>query len=238
MKDEKKNRILIVDDEESICEILQFNLNDEGYDTTLAYSAEDALEIFNSIKIKELPNFDLILLDIMMEGMSGIKLADHLRKSRETAKIPIIFITAKDNENDMLTGFSVGADDYIIKPFSMQIVLARVKSILRRINKPKEENEESIISYKDLQIFTEEKRVLLESNPIVLTKKEYELLSLLLSKINRTFTREEILERIWYDDAIVMDRTIDVNITRLRKKLKHYSKHIVTRVGYGYVFEG
>lgn len=232
MENEPQYKILVVDDEESICEILQFNLSDEGYDVTVAYSAEEALE-------KDLDDFDLFLLDVMMEGMSGIKFAKYLRSQPDTANIPVIFITAKDAENDMLTGFSVGADDYITKPFAMQVVLARVKSVLRRLNKAKEEIQNKIIIYKDLKILRDDRRVLLEGRPLDLTKKEFELLLLLVSKVNKIFTREEILNKLWRDKSIiVIDRTIDVNITRLRRKLKHYSKHIVTKVGYGYVFEG
>jgi DNA-binding response OmpR family regulator len=228
-----KNKILIVDDEESICEILQFNLSNENYEVFVANSAEEAQKF-------DLKTFDLLLLDVMMEGISGIKFAKHLRSQAETENIPIIFITAKDTENDLLTGFSVGADDYIPKPFSIQVVLARVKSILKRIDKQKKSTENSNLNniiYNDLQIFVEEKRVLINEQIIDLTKKEYELLLLLLSKKNKIFTREEILSKIWYEDVIVMDRTIDVNIARLRKKMLQYGKNIVTRVGYGYVFE-
>jgi DNA-binding response OmpR family regulator len=223
-----KGKILIVDDEESIREILQFNLVDEGYNVETASSSEEALQL-------DIKSFDLLLLDIMMDGLSGIKLAKYLHSQPETENIPVIFITAKDAENDMITGFSVGADDYITKPFSMQIVLARVKSVLKR---QKVKNEEgNILQFKDLKLVLDEKRAYIADELIELTKKEYELLYLLLKRKNKILTREEILEEIWEEGIIVMDRTIDVNINRLRNKLLQYSQHIVTRVGYGYVFE-
>lgn len=226
----QQHKILVVDDEEAICEILQFNLSDEGYDVTVAHSAEEVLQI------DDLHTFDLVLLDVMMDGLSGVKLAKYLHGLPETATLPIIFITAKDTENDMITGFSVGADDYITKPFSMQIVLARVKSVLRR-NAKKQNEEATIITFKGLKLLLDEKRAYVDDQLVELTKKEYELLCLLLKRKNKILTREEILEKIWQEDVIVLDRTIDVNINRLRKKLQPYSQHIVTRVGYGYVFE-
>ncbi len=211
-----KNKILIVDDEESICEILQFNLSDEGYDAYTVNSSEEALQL-------DIKSFDLLLLDVMMEGMSGIKFAKYLHSQPETANIPIIFITAKDAENDMITGFSVGADDYITKPFSMQIVLARIKAVLKRQKK----EEGNILQFKGLRLLLDEKRAYIDEQLIELTKKEYELLYLLLKRKNKILTREEILGKIWEEDVIVIDRTIDVNINRLRKKLLQYSLQIL-----------
>ena len=230
VKNIEKYRILVVDDEEPIREILQFNLSDEGYNVEVAGSAEEALQL-------DIKSFDLLLLDVMMGGISGIKLAKHLNSNPETTDIPIIFITAKDAENDMITGFSVGADDYIVKPFSMQIVLARVKSVLKRNARHKvEEVESNILQFKGLVLLLDEKRVYIDDKLVELTKREFEILHLLLKRMNKILTREEILDKVWEENVIVMDRTIDVNINRLRNKLLHYSQHIVTRVGYGYTF--
>jgi len=225
-------RILVVDDEEDLCEILQFNLETEGYTVDVAYSAEDALK-------KDLTIYNLLLLDVMMGEISGFKMARMLRDNPKTATIPVIFLTAKDTENDKLTGFNIGADDYISKPFSIREVLARVKAVLRRIEsgKPVEAPVEEL-SYEALKMSVNNKKVFLNGEEIAFTKKEFEILKLFLENKNRVFTREEMLSRVWSDEVIVLDRTIDVNITRLRKKIGNYGKNIVTRLGYGYCFEG
>lgn len=225
-------RILVVDDEEDLCEILQFNLETEGYTVDVAYSAEEALK-------KDLTIYNLLLLDVMMGEISGFKMARMLRDNPKTATIPVIFLTAKDTENDKLTGFNIGADDYISKPFSIREVLARVKAVLRRIEsgKPVEAPVEEL-SYEALKMSVNNKKVFLNGEEIAFTKKEFEILKLFLENKNRVFTREEMLSRVWSDEVIVLDRTIDVNITRLRKKIGNYGKNIVTRLGYGYCFEG
>ena len=225
-----KIKILVVDDEEDLCEILQFNLESEGYEVDTANSAEEAME-------KNLNNYNLLILDVMMGGISGFKLADTLRKNEKTATLPIIFITAKDTENDMLTGFNIGADDYISKPFSIREVTVRVKAVLRRTQGIEQIEKEEVLKYDGLIINVSRKKVYIDDNIIVLTKKELEMLVLLLSHPGRVFSREEILSIIWTDDVFVLDRTIDVNITRLRKKLGDYGKYIVTRLGYGYCFD-
>lgn len=222
-------RILVVDDEEDLCEILQFNLESEGFYVETAFSAEDAL-------LKEISTFDLILLDVMMGSMSGFKMASILRKDAKTKKIPIIFLTAKDSENDTLTGFTLGADDYISKPFSIKEVVARVKAVLRRVNVVEEDIEETVF-FEDLEMNINEKKVKLHGQPVKLTKKEFEILRLFLENQGRVFSRDDILNRVWKDESYVLDRTIDVNITRLRKKIGTYGKNIVTRLGYGYCFE-
>lgn len=222
-------KILVVDDEEDLCEILQFNLESEGFDVDTAFSAEEALQ-------KDLTVYKLLLLDVMMGNISGFKMASMLRKQEKTAKLPIIFLTAKDTENDTLTGFTLGADDYIAKPFSIKEVIARVKAVIRRTSED-EIQESEIISYETLEIHTNEKKVLIDKEPIKLTKKEFEILKLFLENQSRVFSREEILSRVWKNEAFVLDRTIDVNITRLRKKIGDYGQHIVTRLGYGYCFE-
>ena len=222
-------KILVVDDEEDLCEILQFNLESEGFYVETAFSAEEALE-------KEITLFDVLLLDVMMGSMSGFKMASILRKDPKTKRIPIIFLTAKDSENDTLTGFTLGADDYISKPFSIKEVVARVKAVLRRI-KEQTDDVESSVSYEGLEMNINEKKVKLDGASVKLTKKEFEILKLFLENQGRVFSRDEILNRVWQNESYVLDRTIDVNITRLRKKVGDYGKNIVTRLGYGYCFE-
>lgn len=223
-----KQKILVVDDEESLCEILKFNLAKEGYEVDIAYSAEEALK-------KPIKVFDLILLDVMMGEVSGFKMAQMLKEDPETAIIPIIFCTAKDTEDDTIKGFNLGADDYISKPFSIKEVLARVKSVLNRTSAKKPSME--ILSYHGLVINTKNKTCKIDDENIELTKKEYDILVMLLSYRGVIFSRDDILKHVWKSSVVVLDRTIDVNITRLRKKLKQYGKHIVTRSGYGYGFE-
>ena len=225
------NRILVVDDEEDLCEILQFNLETEGYMVDVANSAEEALK-------KDLSVYNLMLLDVMMGEMSGFKMARQLLENPKTATIPIIFLTAKDSETDRLTGFNIGADDYISKPFSIREVLARVKAVIRRVDANKTQTVPvQQLSYETMQMSLENKKVTLDGIEIPFTKKEFEILKLFLENKNRVFSRDEILTRVWSDEVIVLDRTIDVNITRLRKKIGQYGKNIVTRLGYGYCFE-
>jgi len=224
-------RILVVDDEEDLCEILQFNLETEGYQVDVAYSAEEALK-------KNITDYNLLLLDVMMGEMSGFKMARALNENPKTAAIPVIFLTAKDSETDRLTGFNIGADDYISKPFSIREVLARVKAVIRRVENKKEDTTPiQKLTYENLVMTLDNKKVFLEGIEIPFTKKEYEILRLFLENKNRVFSRDEMLTRVWSDEVIVLDRTIDVNITRLRKKIGSYGKNIVTRLGYGYCFE-
>lgn len=224
-------KILVVDDEEDLCEILQFNLETEGYLVDVAYSAEEALK-------KDITQYNLLLLDVMMGVISGFKMARILNEDPKTANIPIIFLTAKDTENDRLTGFNIGADDYISKPFSIREVLARVKAVLRRVESNQELNEVKELRHENLVMSLNNKKVTLGGDEVSFTKKEFEILKLFLENKNRVFTREEILSRVWSDEVVVLDRTIDVNITRLRKKIGDYGKQIITRLGYGYCFEG
>lgn len=224
-------KILVVDDEEDLCEILQFNLETEGYSVDVAYSAEEALK-------KDISQYNLLLLDVMMGVISGFKMARILNEDPKTASIPIIFLTAKDTENDRLTGFNIGADDYISKPFSIREVLARVKAVLRRVESTSAQNDVKELSHENLVMSLNNKKVTLNNEEVSFTKKEFEILKLFLENKNRVFTREEILSRVWSDEVVVLDRTIDVNITRLRKKIGEYGKQIITRLGYGYCFEG
>ncbi|MCQ4914181.1 response regulator transcription factor [Bacteroides nordii] len=223
-------RILVVDDEEDLCEILKFNLENEGYEVDTANSAEEALKM-------DISSYNLLLLDVMMGEISGFKMANMLKKDKKTAHVPIIFITAKDTENDTVTGFNLGADDYISKPFSLREVIARVKAVLRRTATVETEKTPEQITYQTLTIDITKKKVSIDDEEVALTKKEFEILFLLLQNKGRVFSREDILARIWSDEVYVLDRTIDVNITRLRKKIGIYGKRIVTRLGYGYCFE-
>ncbi len=223
-------RILVVDDEEDLCEILKFNLENEGYFVDTANSAEEALRL-------DLSRYNLLLLDVMMGEISGFKMANILKKDKKTASIPIIFITAKDTENDTVTGFNLGADDYISKPFSIREVMLRVKAVLRRTAQEKADETVEVITYRGLVLDINRKSVSIDGEEVSLTKKEFEILCLLLRNPNRVFSREDILDKIWKDESYVLDRTVDVNITRLRKKLGDYGQNIITRLGYGYCFE-
>ena len=223
-------RILVVDDEEDLCEILKFNLENEGYGVDTANSAEEALRM-------DLSQYHLLLLDVMMGEISGFRMANMLKKDKDTTHIPIIFITAKDTENDTITGFNLGADDYISKPFSIREVMVRVKAVLRRTATPLPIKEEEVLEYKGLTLNIPQKKVSIDGTEVPLTKKEFEILMLFLQNKGRVFSREDILAKVWNDEVYVLDRTIDVNITRLRKKIGEYGKRIVTRLGYGYCFE-
>lgn len=223
-------RILVVDDEEDLCEILKFNLEMEGYEVDTAFSAEEALK-------KDLTRYQLLLLDVMMGEISGFKMASLVRKEEKTTAIPIIFLTAKDTENDTLTGFNLGADDYISKPFSIRQVAARIKAVLRRTTDPAKNPATERLEYETLSLDIKRIKATVDGQEVPLTKKEFEILRLLLENKGNVFSREEILSRIWKDEVYVLDRTIDVNITRLRKKIGPYGKNIVTRLGFGYCFE-
>ena len=228
--EENNMKILVVDDEQDLCEILKFNLETEGYQVETANSAEEALE-------KDVAGFDLLLLDVMMGGMSGFQMAHQLKENPMTAQIPIIFLTARDTENDTVTGFNLGADDYISKPFSLREVMVRVRAVLRRTATSADEGEPQVLSYQGIIMNLDKKTVSIEGEDVPFTKTEFELLNLLLSERGRVFSRQELIERIWPKDVLVLDRTVDVNITRLRKKIGPFAKCIVTRLGFGYYFD-
>ncbi|MBQ9668034.1 MAG: response regulator transcription factor [Prevotella sp.] len=215
-----KPRILIVDDEQDLCEILQFNLEAAGYEVLTATSAEEALE--------RLEGVDLMLLDVMMPGMSGFQLAERIG-----GRVPIIFLTARDAEDDLLRGFRLGADDYVAKPFSVRELLARVKAVLSRVR----ESAAPSISYKGLAMDLEAKTVSVDGREVAFTKTEFELLWLLMSHEGRVYSREELIDRVWPQDVIVTGRTVDVNITRIRKKIGRYAACLATRQRFGYCFE-
>ena len=223
-------RILVVDDEQDLLEILKFNLETEGYEVMTATSAEDALQL-------DIASFDLLLLDVMMGGMSGFAMARQLKDNPATAQVPIIFLTARDTENDTVTGFNLGADDYISKPFSLREVMVRVRAVLRRTAKDNGEEEAKTLSYQGIVMNLDRKTVSVDGEDIPFTKTEFELLHLLLDERGRVFSRQELIERICPKDVLVLDRTVDVNITRLRKKIGRFAKCIVTRLGFGYYFD-
>ena len=225
-----KHRILVVDDEQDLCEILKFNLETEGYDVDTANSAEEAI-------VMDIPSYNLLLLDVMMGEMSGFAMAKKLKADERTSNVPIIFLTARDTENDTVTGFNLGADDYISKPFSIREVLVRIRAVLRRTTPQPEESEKNILKYHGLELDLDKKTVSIEGKQVAFTKTEFELLHTLLDERGRVFSRQELINRIWPSDVLVLDRTVDVNITRLRKKIGPFSKCIVTRLGFGYLFE-
>lgn len=236
------NRILVVDDEEDLCEILQFNLELEGYTVDVAHSAEEALRL-------RLSDYALVLLDVMMGEISGFKMAKMMREDEQLKRVPIIFVTARDAENDLVTGFNLGADDYISKPFSIKEVMLRVKAVMRRtaVVAPKDKEvisfaklnrrEENMVGYEGIIMNLESKTVVVDGRDIAFTKREFELLKLFIENPNKVFSREEILKLVWHDDVCVLDRTVDVNITRVRKKIGQYGANLVSRQGYGYSFK-
>ena len=222
---EQKHKILVVDDEQDLLEILKFNLETEGYEVATATSAEEALHL-------NLGDVNLLLLDVMMGGMSGFAMARKLKDNPSTAAIPIIFLTARDTENDTLTGFSLGADDYISKPFSIREVLVRVRAVLRRTADPSTQ-QSNTLRYQGIEMNLDKKTVSIEGEDIPFTKTEFELLHLLLDERGRVFSRQELIDRVWPKDVLVLDRTVDFKITRLRKKIGPCARCIVRRLGFG-----
>ena len=222
-------KLLVVDDEETLCEVLKLNLENEGYEVDVAYSAEQALEL-------DLTKYALILLDIMMGEISGIKMAKMMKANPATADIPIIFCTAKDTEDDMINGLNIGADDYIMKPYTVRNILARVKTVLRRSRRPAAESSDEVV-VQGLKVDLRLKLCTVDGADVRLSKKEFEILAFLMKNPNRIYTRDELLSYVWKDEVVVLDRTVDVNITRLRQKLGAYGHRIITRSGYGYGFQ-
>lgn len=223
-------RILVVEDDVTLCETLQFNLELEGYKADTAFSAEEALQL-------DLTAYSLVLLDVMMGEMSGFRFARILKENPLTAAIPIIFCTARDNEDDMVAGFNIGADDYIYKPYTIRNVLTRVKAVLRRSPAPAPEAPAQQVECAGLKIDRNFKRCTVDGREVRLVRKEFEILDLLLSHPGRIFSRDEILSHVWHGEVVVLDRTVDVNITRIRQKIAPYGSRLITRPGYGYGFE-
>ena len=233
MDKEELTRILVVDDEEDLCEILKFNLEAEGYEVDTANSGEEALQ-------KDVASYQLVLLDVMMGGMSGFAVARRMRDNELTRRVPIIFLTAKGAESDKVTGFKLGADDYISKPFSIREVLLRVRAVLRRAGAGKADagqEERHSLEFKGLVVDLDRKIVSVDGEEVELTKTEFGIICTLLEHKGRVFSRHDLIRKIWPMDVIVSDRTVDVNITRLRKKLGPYADNLVTRLGFGYYFD-
>ncbi len=240
-------RILIVDDEPDICEILRFNLEMEGYDVDVAEGADEGQIILNR-NLSVGKQVDLIMLDVMMTPKSGFEWAAELKRNYFTSNIPIIFCTAKTLEEDLLQGFALGSDDYICKPFRISEVKARIKAVLRRSpsSQPSPLKGEGVdaeirtdgnsIIYEGIRLDLDRKECFIDGKEVVFTKLEFEVLALLLSKPGQVFSREKILSTVWPSDTIVLDRTVDVNITRIRKKIGHYGEYLRTKFGYGYMF--
>lgn len=231
-------RILVIDDEEAVCEILKFNLEKEGYEVDCAYSAEEALDM-------DLSGYSLFMVDIMMDQLSGYDFAKRVRNVTETEFTPILFCSALSNEDSVVKGLNIGADDYVTKPFVIGEVLARVRAILRRSGQATHRmpavNEradyESDVIFRTLRIDRNDKTVYLDGEELPLTRTEYDILLFFLIHRNRIYSREEIINQVWGDDVVVTNRTIDTNITRLRKKIGQYSNNLVTRQGFGYGFK-
>lgn len=233
-------RILVIDDEEAVCEILKFNLEKEGYEVDCAYSAEEALDM-------DLPQYDLFMVDIMMDQLSGFDFAKRIRNVTDTEEKPILFCSALNDEDAVVKGLNIGADDYVTKPFVIGEVIARVRAILRRTGRgdkraesaPAEKDSlyESDVTFKGLRIDRNDKECYVDGEPITLTRTEFDILLFFLTHCNRIHSREEIMKNVWGDDVVVSERTLDTNITRLRKKLGKYDKYIITRQGFGYGFK-
>lgn len=229
---EYPHHILVVDDEETLCEALRFNLEAEGYEVSVAYSAEEALAL-------DFRTFDLILLDIMMGAVSGIRLARMIKSDPATSNIPIIFCTARDDVEDMVAGLNLGADDYITKPYSLRNVLARVKAVLRRTtgDSTTTSHASHILECCGLRVDTDSKQCTVDGKDVAMPRKEFEILATLMTDPGHIFSREELLAKVWPEQVVVVDRVVDVHITRLRAKIAPYGKHIITRAGYGYGFK-
>ena len=235
-----RTKILVIDDEESVCEILKFNLEKEGYEVDCAYSAEEALDM-------DLEDCSLFMVDIMMGGLSGFDFAKRLRNVTATEEKPILFCSALSDEDYVVKGLNIGADDYVTKPFVVDEVLARVRAILRRTGQQQQRSAadieaqqsiyESDVTFKGLRIDRNDKEVYIDNELVSLTRTEFDILLFFLTHRNRIYSREELIKNVWGDDVVVTGRTIDTNITRLRKKLGDYDKYIVTRQGFGYGFK-
>lgn len=225
----KKFNILVVDDEVDLCEILKFNLEKEGYEIDVAHSSEEALKM-------ELSKYHLYVLDIMMGNISGTSFGKMIKKDAALKDKPLVFLTAKDSETDKLIGFNIGADDYIVKPFSVKVLIAKIGAILRRVY-PEQLSDGGNLDFGNLVIDNRSKKVIIEGDDVKLTRKEFDIIYLLAKHEGRVFSRSELLDIIWQDEGSITDRTVDVNIRRIRKKFGEYGALLKTRSGYGYIFE-
>ena len=236
-----RTKILIIDDEEAVCEILKFNLEKEGYEVDTAYSAEEALDQDN------LASYSLFIVDIMMGQLSGFDFASRIRNVTDTENTPVLFCSALSDEDCVVKGLNIGADDYVTKPFNIGEVLARVRAILRRTGAAQKRSAKDIIEqesiyepdivFRGIRIDRNNKEVFIDNEPVTLTRTEFDILLFFLTHRNKIYSREEIIKHVWGDDVVVTGRTIDTNITRLRKKLGECEKYLVTRQGFGYGFK-
>lgn len=218
-------RILLVDDEQDILDVLRFNFSAIGYEVITVCSAEEALQ-------EDLNKIHLIILDVMMPGMSGLRIAMKLKEDPSTANIPIIFLTARSAREDIIDGLQIGVDDYVTKPFSVQELLLRAQAVLRRYD-----SKVPVYPQGGLLLNHESKELLIDGAPVLLTRTEFSILSLLMDNPGRVYSRDQLLGHAWPDGVIVTDRSVDVSIARLRKKMGSYAPCIVTRQGYGYYYK-
>jgi two-component system alkaline phosphatase synthesis response regulator PhoP len=229
-----KERLLVVDDEEDILELIKFNLEREGYIVSCAASGEGALQIAKS----EIP--DLIVLDLMLPGIDGLEVARQLKNEPETRGIPIVMLTAKGEETDIVAGLELGADDYITKPFSPRVLVARVRAVLRRNSRGKAKDypaEAKVLRIQDLIIHPGRREVLVSGSPVQLTFTEFGILNYLAQRPGWVFTRNQIVDAVRGEEYFVTDRSVDVQIVGLRKKLGAAGKYIETVRGVGYRFK-
>ncbi|MEI6753407.1 MAG: response regulator transcription factor [Paludibacter sp.] len=224
-----KYSILIIDPDKDFCGYLQSNLKSEGYHVETCQSAKDILDL-------KLDQYDLVILETQLKDVSGFKVVHELRNNHDTASLPIFFMSSKPGENEMMTAFSVGADDFLTKPFYIRELVARIKVILRRSEEQKNLNVE-MLTYNQLKLNLSKMQVKVDEKTVPFTRKEFEIMKLFLENKNRIFSREDLLRLIWTEEAFVLGRTIDVNITRIRHKIGNYGNHIVTKIGKGYSFE-
>jgi two-component system alkaline phosphatase synthesis response regulator PhoP len=220
------NRILLVDDEPDILEFVGYNLKKEGFDVKTASNGEDAIVLAQTFK----PN--LILLDVMMPGLDGIETCERIRSIADIKNTLIAFLTARGEDYSQVAGFDAGADDYISKPIKPKILVSRIKALLRRTHTEETDQEQGILSFKDIEINLERYQVKLNGEKIPMPRKEFEMLRLLASKPGKVFTRDEILERVWGKDVVVGDRTIDVHVRKVREKIGNDFIHTIKGVGY------
>jgi len=225
-----KEVILVVDDEEDIRELVELNLGREGYQLLACDTGERALELVRSKKP------DLIVLDLMLPGVDGLEVCRRLKADPNTGHIPVVMLTAKGEEADIVAGLELGADDYVTKPFSGKVLVARVRRLLRR--RVDESEEKSVVRVEGVEIDPARREVLVDGKPVTLTQTEFNILHTLARRPGVVFTRYQIVDRIHGDDYLVTDRAVDVQIVALRRKLGRYGKLIETVRGVGYRLKG
>lgn len=222
-------KILVVEDEKDILKLVKYNLEKEGYKVICSNNGEKVLAIIK----KDKPN--LVILDLMLPGMGGLEICKLLRKDETTANLPIVMLTARSAESDIIVGLELGADDYITKPFSPNVMVARVKAVLRRKETNVSKKDRIVID--DLVLDKISHKVMIENKPVNLTITEFKILEFLATNNGKAFTRNQLLDNVWQEEAFVVDRTVDVHMRGLRKKIGKYSEFIETVRGIGYRFK-